>query len=56
MPIFRIFFATVTPLLFIGRQIGVLFLFGAPTDVFANKHIQSACVLLVVHILPPLIT
>ena len=43
MPIFFSFFATLTPLVFIGRQISVLFLCAAPSEVLASRHIQSAC-------------
>ena len=46
----------VTPLVFIGRQMRVLFLCAVPSTVFASRHIQSACGPLVIHILPPLIT
>src|SRR5216684_8787764 len=56
MPSLSSFFTTCTPLVFIGRQISDLFLWAAPSPVLASKHIQSACVPLVVHILPPLIT
>jgi hypothetical protein len=56
MPILRIFFATLTPFVFIGRMISVLFLWGAPSEVFASRHIQSACRLFVIHIFAPLIT
>ena len=56
MPIFFSFFATVTPFVFIGRQMRVLFLCAAPSEVLASRHIQSACVPLVVQSLPPLIT
>src|SRR5471030_3527554 len=56
MPSLSSFLLTCTPLVFIGRQISDLFLWTAPSPVLASKHIQSACVPLVVHILPPLIT
>ena len=48
--------AICTPLVFIGTQISDLFLCTWPSDVLASRHIQSACVPLVVHILPPLMT
>src|ERR1700704_7181552 len=48
--------AISTPLVFIGRQISVLLRWTGPSPVLASRHIQSACVPLVVHILPPLIT
>ena len=56
MPILRIFFATETPRVFIGTQINDLFLCTAPSPVLASRQHQSACVPLVVHILPPLMT
>ena len=56
MPSLSSFFTTCTPLVFIGRQISDLFLCTAPSPVLASRHIQSAWVPLVVHILPPLIT
>ena len=56
MPILSSFFATWTPLVFIGREISDLFLCTGPSPVLASRHIQSACGPLVVHILPPLIT
>ena len=56
MPILRIFFATVTPLVCIGRQMSVLLRCAGPSPVLASRHIQSAWVPLVVHSLPPLIT
>ena len=39
---------------FMGTTIRLLFLCAAPSLVLASKHIQSACKLLVIHILPPL--
>src|SRR5882672_12182856 len=48
--------AICTPLVFIGRQISDLLRWTGPSPVLASRHIQSACVPLVVHILPPLIT
>ena len=56
MPSLSSCFTTSTPLVFIGRQISDLFLWIGPSPVLASRHIQSACVPLVVHILPPLIT
>ena len=56
MPILRIFFALVTPGVFIGTMIRLLFLCAAPSEVLASRHIQSACRLLVIHILAPLMT
>ena len=56
MPILWILRSTVTPLVFIGTTISDLLRCGLPSDVFARQHIQSACVPLVIHILPPLIT
>ena len=56
MPSLSSFFTTSTPLVFIGRQISDLFLCTGPSPVLASRHIQSAWVPLVVHILPPLIT
>src|SRR5580693_2629975 len=56
MPSLSSFFTTCTPLVFMGRQISDLFLCTAPSPVLAKRHIQSAWVPLVVHILPPLIT
>src|SRR5467141_2692741 len=56
MPSLSSFLATCTPLVFIGRQISDLFLWTAPSPELAKRHIQSAWVPLVVHILPPLIT
>ena len=40
----------------LGMQISDLFLCADPSEVLASRHIQSACVPLVVHILPPLMT
>jgi len=51
-----LFFATDTPFVFIGTIINDLFLCTSPSDVFASRQQKSACVPLVVHILPPLIT
>jgi hypothetical protein len=48
--------ATCTPLVFIGRQISDLLRCAGPSPVLASRHIQSAWVPLVVHILPPLMT
>ena len=48
--------ATVTPFAFIGTQISDLFLCSGPSEVLAMRHIQSAWVPLVVHILPPSMT
>ena len=56
MPSFFSLRATLTPFAFIGTQISDLFLCAAPWLVLAKRHIQSACVPLVVHILPPLMT
>ncbi len=56
MPILRIFFAFVIPGVFIGTMIRLLFLWLAPSEVFASRHIQSACRLFVIHIFAPLIT
>ena len=57
MPILRIFFALVDALgVFIGTMIRLLFLCAAPSEVLASRHIQSACRLLVIHILAPLMT
>ena len=56
IPIFLIFFALVTPGVFIGTMIRLLFLCAAPSEVLASRHIQSACRLLVIHILAPLMT
>src|ERR1700754_803007 len=53
MPSLSSFFTTCTPLVFIGTQISDLFLCAGPSPVLASRHIQSACVPLVVHILPP---
>ncbi|KAG7281333.1 hypothetical protein CRUP_023484 [Coryphaenoides rupestris] len=39
-----------------GRQMRDLLRCGGPSLVLASRHIQSACVPLVVHILPPLTT
>ena len=39
-----------------GRQMSDLLRCGGPSLVLASRHIQSACVPLVVHIFPPLIT
>ena len=41
----------MTPGVFIGTMIRLLFLCAAPSRVFASRHIQSACRLLVIHIL-----
>src|SRR5215468_8376445 len=56
MPSLSSFLTTCTPLVFIGRQINDLFLCTGPSPVLAKRHIQSACVPLVVHILPPLMS
>src|SRR4029078_12569108 len=48
--------AICTPFVFIGRQISDLFLCTGPSEVLARRHMQSAWVPLVVHILPPLLT
>src|SRR6185436_14669583 len=56
MPSLSSFFTTCTPLVFIGTTISDLFLCTGPSLVLARRHIQSAWVPLVVHILPPLIT
>src|SRR5882757_10830779 len=56
MPSLSSFFTTCTPLVFIGTQISDLLRCAEPSPVLASRHIQSACVPLVVHILPPLIT
>lgn len=48
--------ATVMPGRSMGTQMRDLFSWMAPSPVFASKQIQSACVPLVVHILPPLMT
>src|SRR5262245_65954600 len=56
MPILSSLRATCTPFSFIGRQISDLFLWTGPSPVLASRHIQSAWVPLVVHILPPLIS
>ena len=54
MPILRIFWAMVMPGVFIGTTIRLLFVCAAPSEVLASRHIQSACRLLVIHILAPL--
>ncbi|MCY1545411.1 hypothetical protein D9M68_813520 [compost metagenome] len=41
---------------FSGRQIRDLFRCGLSSLVLASRHIQSACVAFVIHILEPLIT
>ena len=46
----------LTPLVFIGTQISDLLRWTWPSPVLASRHIQSACVPLVIHILPPLMT
>jgi len=56
MPIFRIFFVTLTPLVLIGTMISDLFRCGTPSEVLARTQQKSACVPLVVHIFPPSIT
>ena len=56
MPILWILRSTDTPFVFMGMMISDLFLCGLPSPVLARQHIQSACVPLVIHILPPLIT
>ncbi len=56
MPILRSLRSTFTPFVFIGTMISDLLRWGLPSDVFARQHIQSACVPLVIHSLPPLIT
>ena len=56
MPSFFSFFATETPLAFIGTQISVLFLCAAPSEVLASRQIQSDWVPLVIHILVPVMT
>ncbi len=56
MPILSSRFETWIPLVFIGTQISVLLRCGSASEVLASRHIQSACVPLVVHILPPLMT
>src|SRR5713226_7366282 len=56
MPSLSSFFTTYTPLVFIGTQISDLLRWAEPSAVLARGHIQSACVPLVDHILPPLIT
>ena len=48
--------ATVTPPVLIGTQISDLFRCTGPSDVLARRHIQSAWVPLVIHILPPSMT
>ena len=48
--------ATVTPGATMGTHIMDLFSWIPPSPVFASRHIQSAWVPFVVHILPPLIT
>ena len=56
IPIFLIFCALVMPGVVIGTMIRLLFLCAAPSEVLASRHIQSACRLLVIHILAPLMT
>jgi len=56
MPAFFSLRATSTPRVFIGTQISDLLRWAEPSEVLASRQIQSACVPLVVHILPPLIT
>jgi len=56
IPILSSLRATWTPLLFIGTQISDLLRCFGPSLVFASRQIQSACVPLVIHILPPLMT
>ena len=56
LPLLLIFCARVTPGASIGTMIRLLFLFAAPSLVFASRHIQSACRLLVIHIFEPLMT
>ena len=56
MPIFFSLRATLTPRVFIGTTMSDLFLCAAPVDVLASTQQKSACVPLVVHILPPSMT
>jgi hypothetical protein len=60
MPIFLNRGCTVMPFESIGTHMSVLLACGPPASladaVFASRHIQSACVPLVVHILLPLTT
>src|SRR5690606_12685633 len=39
-----------------GTMMRLLLRCGCPSEVLARQHIQSACIPLVIHILPPLIT
>ena len=54
MPTFLSLRATLTPGVFMGTMIRLLFLWLAPSLVLASTQQKSACVPLVVHILPPL--
>ena len=54
MPILRIFLPTDTPLVFIGTMMSDLLRCAGSSEVLASRHIQSACRLLVIHILLPL--
>ena len=56
MPIFFKGLDAVTPGVFIGTMMSDLLRCGAPSEVLASKQQKSACVPLVVHILPPLMT
>jgi len=46
---------SLLPFKFVGTQISDLFLWDAPCEVFASKHIQSAINPFVIHIFWPLI-
>jgi hypothetical protein len=56
MPIFLSLRARSTPLASMGTMSRLLFLCGCPSAVFTRQHIQSACMPLVIHILPPFTT
>jgi hypothetical protein len=56
MPILRILRSTVTPCVRIGTTISDLLRWGAPSEVVARQHIQSACAPLVIQSLPPFST
>ena len=56
MPSLSSFLAMLTPLALSGTTISDLDLWAGPSPVLASMHIQSACVPLVIHSLPPSIT